>query len=147
MVDFHDAKPAVVARMLLWLYTGKYPAAKLVETSSQFANLDEPHIEDFNACSCWSQDLLREQILHLLRHAAAKKLGFPSMQEEAFRGFCRSLKGVDGIVDNFEAASVHTQILVKTVYTETSDHDRDIRDIVLKQLQYELHDRQLELYY
>ena len=147
-IKLDDVEPAVVGRMLIWLYTGRYSVAQLAETSPLFIGVEEPRVEDVGVdFGGYRQEELRQQTLHLLLHAAAKDFGLPSLQEEALRGSCRALKGDIEFTNNFNAASVSTQQLVKTVYAETSKDDRSIRDIVLKQLHYDLHSRELDRYF
>lgn len=129
-IELKEEDPAIVARVLLFVYTENYPSTLVAPAQSQLAGIED----DYSNYSEDNIDMGQLVNLHLEMFAIATRLGIKDLCDTARGRFAATLgewvcpESVDdpgcffrlpGIVD-----------IIKKVYTTTPEDHRQLRDVI-----------------
>jgi hypothetical protein len=130
-VSFPDDDPALMARLITYLYTGDFPRVNLndgeaVIHQGQFSDLNDP----FKNCGH-----LLELELYVKMYCLADKYLCPDLKELARSYYCETLLNYAKHIETTNqhiSGVIFTSGLISTVYgADTPHNDRDLKDPLL----------------
>lgn len=134
----HD-EPALLARLLIYLYTGDIPTTNLQDDDNilakgQFVSLEDPYA----AC-----DLFHEVKLYVKMYTLADKYLLVGLKELVRGYYCETLMKYADEVESFKehvSDTIFRSDLIPMVYNAVPGEDRDLRDPLLALIQINLNE-------